>query len=122
MGSEDMIRQLAGGGFGGGGFGGFGGASGGGPHISAPMGQMQQAMQMYNQAAQQSSQCYMRNTRGECANPDSRLSGEYGLMSWGEYDAIKASGRDPYQVAQERNGQEQQRNKYGRIGYQQRMR
>ena len=105
MGSENMIRQLAGGG----GFGGFGGASGGfgglgggGPRISAPMGQLQQAWDLYDQYAQKSAQCYMRNTRGECANPDGRLFDGETQMSWKEFDALKASGQDPYEVAQSR--------------------
>lgn len=41
--------------------------------------------------------CRYRNLRGECANPN--LHGEYGMMSWDEYDRIKASGRDPREVS-----------------------
>jgi hypothetical protein len=41
--------------------------------------------------------CYMRNLRGECANPN--LTGEHGAMSWREYDALKAAGKDPEEVS-----------------------
>jgi hypothetical protein len=39
------------------------------------------------------------NQRGDCAHPT--LQGEYGAMSWDEYDSIKRSGRDPRQVSHE---------------------
>lgn len=118
-----MIRQLAGGGFGGGGFGGFGGASGGfgglgggGPRISAPMGQFQQAWDLYDQYTQNRVQCQMRNNRGECANPDSRLFDGETQMSWKEFDALKASGQDPYKVAKERWGKRQHADYWARKG------
>ena len=79
--SGDMIRNLL-------------SQSGGRGMISAPPGQFQQAMQIADQAAQNSAQCYMRNLRGECANPN--LIDEDGqAMSWAKYDALKAAGKDP---------------------------
>jgi hypothetical protein len=41
--------------------------------------------------------CYALNLRGECAHPN--LTSEYGLMSWREYDALKAAGKDPREVS-----------------------
>lgn len=44
-----------------------------------------------------SARCRNRNLRGECANPN--LTGEYGMMSWREYDELKAQGKDPEEVS-----------------------
>jgi hypothetical protein len=46
--------------------------------------------------------CKFVNTRGECANPSGRLMGEYGMMSWREYDELKAAGKDPYEVSRQK--------------------
>lgn len=66
----------------------------------------QQSNPMRAASAGQEAECRVRNLRGECANPT--LRGEYGNMSWKEYDEIKASGRDPEAVSWERDQVRQQ--------------
>jgi len=46
-----------------------------------------------NDIAEFQARCGMRNLRGECAHPN--LTGEYGMMSWREYDDLKERGIDP---------------------------
>ena len=82
MASEDMIRRL------------IDQTKG---WASAPSENIGEAMRLYESAAQNDAQCRMRNLRGECANPN--LLGEDGAMSWREYDALKAQGKDPEEIS-----------------------
>lgn len=61
--------------------------------IAAPPGKFDAALAIYNKMGENSAKCYFRNLRGECANPN--MKGEYGMMSWDEYDRRKAAGTLP---------------------------
>jgi hypothetical protein len=60
--------------------------------------------QAYEDMQSHGMRCKRRNQRGECASPDARLFGEFGPMSWREYDELKAQGKDPYEESSRRYG------------------
>ena len=63
-----------------------------------------------NDIASYRARCFTRNLKGECANPN--LMGEYGNMSWDEYEAIKRRGQDPEKVSRDRSLRKQMDNQW----------